>query len=98
MKYIIPFLYNFKLTVLILVLIIIFIILKLFFKPNYKKIRHKHKIITGDKIIAKLNSFSGIYKNQQILAYLRKIDPYAFEELVLSAFALKGFDIVRNKS
>lgn len=90
--------HNFKLTVSILVLIIIFIILKLFLKTDYKKRRHKHKIITGDRIIAKLNSFTGVYKNQQILAYLRKIDPYVFEELILSAFALKGFKIIRNKS
>ena len=98
MKYIIPFSHNFKLTVSILVLIIIFIILKLFLKTDYKKKRHERKIITGEKIIVKLNSFTGVYKNQQIITYLRKIAPYAFEELLLSAFALKGFNIIRNKS
>lgn len=98
MKYIILFLHNFNLTISILVLIIIFIVLKLFIKTDYKKKRHERKIITGEKIIVKLNSFTGIYKNQQILTYLRKIDPYVFEELVLSAFALKGFKIIRNKS
>jgi restriction system protein len=91
-------LHNFKLTVSILILVIFFIILKLFLQADYKKRRHKRKIISGDKIIVKLNSFSGEYKNQQILSYLRKIDPYVFEELILSAFALKGFKIIRNKS
>lgn len=90
--------HNFKLTVSILVLIIIFIILKLFLKTDYKKKRHERKIIIGEKVIIKLNSFTGAYRNQQILTYLRKMDPYAFEELLLSALALKGFKIVRNKS
>lgn len=98
MKYIIPFLHNIKLTVLILISIIVFILIKLFLKIDYKSKRHKRKIITADKIILKLNGFTGVYKNQQILAYLRKIDPYVFEELLLSAFAMKGFKIIRNKS
>lgn len=75
-----------------------FYLFRLFFKPNYTKRRHKRKIASGDKIITKLNSFSGEFKNQQILSYLRKIDPFVFEELILSAFKLKGFSIIRNKS
>jgi restriction system protein len=83
---------------IIIVLLLLIIVVSYFFKPNYKKRKHKSKIATGDKIIEKLNSFQGQYKNQQILTYLRKIDPYVFEELLLSAFELKGFKIIRNKS
>lgn len=82
----------------VFILIVTFIIVKFIFKTDFKKKRHERKIITGEKVIVKLNSFTGAYKNQQILTYLRKMDPYAFEELLLSALALKGFKIVRNKS
>lgn len=33
----------------------------------------------------------------QVLTYLRKINPYVFEELVLDAFERKGYHAVRNK-
>lgn len=33
----------------------------------------------------------------QKLAYIRKIDVYAFEEMVLDAFERKGYHIVRNE-
>ena len=33
----------------------------------------------------------------QIISYLRKINPYVFEELVLLAFSRKGYSIERNK-
>jgi len=98
MRYMIPFLHNIKTTIFLLLVSITFIIFKLFLKKNYTKRRHKIKIMTADKVIVKLNSFTGEFKNQQILSYLRKIDPYVFEELILSAFALKGFSIIRNKS
>lgn len=33
----------------------------------------------------------------QIMAYLKKVDPYAFEELLLDAFKRRGFKVIRNK-
>lgn len=33
----------------------------------------------------------------QVLSYLRKINPYVFEELVLDAFERKGYRAIRNK-
>lgn len=33
---------------------------------------------------------------EQAFAYLRKISPYAFEELVLDGFERKGYEVTRN--
>lgn len=33
----------------------------------------------------------------RMIVYLRKINPYVFEELVLTAFARKGFRVTRNR-
>lgn len=44
-----------------------------------------------------MNEFEGEYKEARIIAYLRKIDPYVFEELLLEALLSKGFQITRNK-
>ena len=32
------------------------------------------------------------------MTYLRKINPYVFEELILTSFENKGYKIIRNKS
>ena len=69
-----------------------------FFKFDFKKRKHKNKIITADKVILKVKSFEGEFRNQRTLSYLRKIDPYVFEELILNCFELKGFKVIRNKS
>lgn len=69
-----------------------------FFKFDFKKSKHKNKIITADKVILKIKSFDGEFKNQQILSYLRKIDPYVFEELILNCFEFKGLKVIKNKS
>lgn len=90
--------YNFKLILFVLFFSFLLFKFSVFFKINYKKKRHERKISTAEKVISKVNSFTGDYKNQQILSYLRKIDPYVFEELILSSLALKGFEIIRNAS
>src|SRR5690606_35858524 len=46
------------------------------------------------KILAKIRTFS--FDGQRI-AYLRKIDPFVFEELLLDAFEDNGFTVQRNK-
>lgn len=69
-----------------------------FLKFDFKKRKHNNKIVTADKVILKIKSFDGEFKNQQILSYLRKIDPYVFEELILNCFELKGLKVIRNKS
>lgn len=56
--------------------------------------RHRRKIRQAGRILAKLDD---IPHPGQRLAYLRKIDPYTFEELLLEVFERRGFKIQRNK-
>ncbi|ELY4008028.1 restriction endonuclease [Cronobacter dublinensis] len=63
----------------------------LFFK---KRNRHERKKNTAKRIIRAVNSLT--HPGQKI-AYLRKTDPYAFEELILTLLQRKGFVIARNK-
>lgn len=85
--------YKFKLA-FILLSIIIFLYLR--FKPR-KNYRHIRNIEKSKRILLKMNEFEGDYKEARIISYLRKIDPYVFEELLLEALASKGFEVIRNK-
>ncbi|CAH6289292.1 TPA: restriction endonuclease [Citrobacter freundii] len=58
------------------------------------KNRHKTKQVTADNIIQKIATLQ--HPGQKI-AYLRKVDPYAFEELILTLLQRKGFVIARNE-
>ena len=58
-----------------------------------KRNRHKRKIKTADFVMNRIDGFSPPQK----IAYLRKIDPYSFEELILTCLEKKGFPIKRNE-
>jgi restriction system protein len=65
-----------------------------------KRIWRKQKnITTADTVLAKLHQI--IRENPQplpfVLAYLRKIDPFVFEELLLTCFECQGYTIRRNQ-
>lgn len=76
---------------ILFILIAIFLLL-LFF--NNKNRKHKRNIKSAESILKKLDSFQ--HPGAKI-NYLRKIDPFVFEELILSAFKKKGMKIKRNK-
>lgn len=59
--------------------------------------RHNRNIRTAKRVLKKIRAFEGNDKNARIFGYLRKIDPFVFEELLLQAFKDKGFKIRRNK-
>ena len=71
-----------------LVLLVIFFSKRLYFS------RHKHNIKKAKKILKKINT---IENQGAIISYLRKIDPFVFEELLLEAFKNKEYQIKRNK-
>lgn len=75
-------------------LIFLFLILITFFLKRKKFNRHLFNQKKAIKILRKLNSFE--YAGQKI-NYLRKINPFVFEELLLTAFHNQGFKIKRNK-
>lgn len=72
------------------ILAVICFVLKLLTK---RKTRHQRKIQTADFILNRIKDFS----EGQKIAYLRKVDPYSFEELILTCLERKGFPIQRNK-
>ncbi|UOY05732.1 restriction endonuclease [Muricauda sp. SCSIO 64092] len=76
------------------ILIFLTILIIILFFLGRKKNKHQKNISKGKKIIDKINSFE--YPGQKI-NYLKKIDPFVFEELLLSAYKNKGFRIKRNK-
>ena len=55
---------------------------------------HESNIQSSLKIVQKIRSF----EFRSMFAYLRKIDPYVFEEVVLTAFNEQGFRVERNPS
>lgn len=55
--------------------------------------RHQRKQNQARRVIEKINTFAEF---RQKIAYLRKIDPFTFEELILEGFERRGFDVVRN--
>ncbi|WP_413715447.1 restriction endonuclease [Serratia ureilytica] len=57
--------------------------------------RHRRYRAAAERIMARLPQLEG---EAQRLTYLRKINPYVFEELLLLAFELQGYAIARNAS
>lgn len=78
-----------------LIYILIFLVFLLFILLLTKrKSKYQYNQEKGDKILEKINSFE--FDGQKI-NYLKKIDPFVFEEIILTAFKNKGFKIKRNK-
>ena len=69
------------------------VLLYLLFGRKTKSKKHQVKIKQGDKALYRIRSFTN--QSQQI-GYLRKINAYAFEELLLSALKEAGAKITRN--
>lgn len=80
-----------KTNILIALIFILFVLYPIFFR---RKNKHQRKMANAESIITTVNA---IPHPGQKLAYLRKIDPYAFEELILTLLQRKGFVIARNK-
>ncbi|AUO01805.1 restriction endonuclease [Serratia marcescens] len=57
--------------------------------------RHRRYQATAMRVLARLPLLGG---DGQRLAYLRKINPYVFEELLLLAFERQGYAVIRNTS
>ncbi len=59
---------------------------------------HLYRIKQAKKVLKKLHQINKTPdSNGRIIAYLRKINPYVFEELVLTAIENSNIYIVRNK-
>lgn len=82
---------------LALMLISAIVVISIIYIVFFKKKRHHYKIKQGEKILAKIRSFEGENINSRIINYLRQINPFTFEEMLLSLFNENGCKIKRNK-
>lgn len=74
-------------------LAVFFLTYLLIFAFRQKNTKHAKKIKTADYVIKRIADFTPPQK----LGYLRKIDPYSFEELIMTCLERKGFPIKRNE-
>ena len=65
---------------------------------KHKRERKNKNVEKAAALLEKFRSWEGDGLPMRILAYLRKIDPYVFEELVLTALAEQGLSVTRNES
>lgn len=84
-----------KLQIIISVTIIFSIIAGLW-HWLFRKQRHQWYIRRAKKIYKQINENKTKYSNPQLLNYLRQINPYVFEELLLIAFEQKGYKVIHN--
>ena len=67
-----------------------------FFRYFIHSTRHFRNYRKAKKISRKINKNDFSY-DSAILCYLRKIDPFVFEELLLYTFKKRGYKIYRNR-
>lgn len=77
--------------------ILLIIPLSIIFGISLFKKRHIYRIKKSKEILKKIKSFKGDNYEVRIINYLRKIDPFTFEELLLNLFEDSGCKITRNK-
>lgn len=63
---------------------------------GFRKIKHASKIRRARKVYKKINAINNMNQGW-LFSYLRKIDPFVFEELILISFRKNGFRIKRNR-
>lgn len=79
----------------ILSVLALVVILRLVLKPVESR-RHKARRREAERVRDLLSR--GGFSTAQGIAYLRKINPYAFEELILDGFEKAGYSVKRNRS
>jgi restriction system protein len=74
--------------------VIIFLLWR-FRRQSASERRHRRYRATAERVYVCLRQLSG---DGQRMSYLRKINPYVFEELLLLAFERQGYAVQRNTS
>lgn len=74
--------------------IIIFLFYGIWRNRGIRKQRHQRKQEQAKRVLTRLSKIPAF---PQKIAYLRKVDPYTFEELILEAFERDGFTVIRNE-
>ncbi|WP_371873149.1 restriction endonuclease [Pseudoduganella buxea] len=58
---------------------------------------HRTRVKQSRRLLRRVRGFGGPQRAAHVLSYLRKIDPYVLEELVLSALEDRGCLVLRNR-
>ena len=70
-------------------------------KPNWKlhrrRKRHHENAQAAKAVITTIRNFSDQGREPRVLAYLQKIKPFVFEELLLQTFEDRGYRVKRNR-
>lgn len=66
--------------------------MKLFFR----KASHQRRIRQALKLLKKFNQLDFKKNPAGLFAYIKKIDPFVFEELLLLSFLFRGFKVIHN--
>ncbi|CUX72177.1 MULTISPECIES: restriction endonuclease [Agrobacterium] len=69
------------------------LLLRRLLRPSGRVRRHRRKQDQARRVLEKINTIPNM---PQRLAYLRKINPLTFEELLLEAFERRGHQVTRN--
>lgn len=79
----------------IAILLCLIFIINRYLYPKFN--RHRHYQRKANKIRSTLNSFPEKNREARQFSYLRKINPFVFEELLLNSLHDKGYKVIRNK-
>ena len=83
---------NFLVLVMGLLIAVLLLVSTIGFKCN----RHARNLRTAKKVYKKINKIENDNEGW-LFSYLRKLDSFVFEELILLALKKKGYKIYRNK-
>jgi len=65
-------------------------------QTSKRNLHHARNVDAARRVFQTLNGWSGDRLLPRMLGYLRKIDPFVFEELVLTALEAQGIKVMRN--
>lgn len=82
-------------VVLIMLFVVVMMGLNFRGRETARRWRHRRYQATAMRVLARLPLLGG---DGQRLTYLRKINPYVFEALLLLAFERQGYAVIRNTS
>ena len=68
------------------------------FRPTRSQRRHKRNQVRSYRDLAKIREINPVENPGQCFSWLRKVDPYRFEEMILSELDRRKLRIVRNSS
>ncbi|MGI9296069.1 MAG: restriction endonuclease [Pseudomonadales bacterium] len=83
-----------KLSIAAVVIILLALLVQVFRRAWSRRI--PWRIRSARRALKTLRAIRGDYANQQRFAYLRKLDPFVFEELVLLCFSERGLRVKRS--